>query len=291
MSSDASCGLTATTNRQNTDPGVAAELSNQGGDTNVLTIPAGSAAEDLVTPCQFPIDQRTFPRYSAAGQACDAGAYERSATGGGTQPPPGGGGGEPTPTPEPTPLPQPQPQPQPAQEPVPVVNQTVVAREVSGTIRVRRPGSRDFVDLDASVGIPLGSTVDAKQGEVEIASVPRAGAAPERAKFKDGIFRLSQSRGITSLTLTEQLAPCPRRGARAAQRKPKTRKLWGDGRGSFRTVGRYSAATVRGTRWLVQDTCAGTLRASRRGRSLSATVRNRNVVVRPGRPYTARPRR
>ena len=170
--------------------------------------------------------------------------------------------------------------------------QTVVAREVSGKIRVRRPGSREFVDLDASQGIPLGSTVDAKEGAVEIAAVPRAGAAPEKATFKDGIFRLSQSRGITSLTLTEQLAPCPRRGARAAQRKPKTRKLFGDGRGSFRTVGRYSAATVRGTRWLVQDTCAGTLTRVTQGTVLVRdNVRQRNVTVRAGGRYLARPRR
>ena len=36
------------------------------------------------------------------------------------------------------------------------------------------------------------------------------------------------------------------------------RKLWGDGRGRFRTRGRYGAATVRGTKWLTQDRCDGT---------------------------------
>ena len=36
------------------------------------------------------------------------------------------------------------------------------------------------------------------------------------------------------------------------------RKLWGDGRGRFRTRGRYGAATVRGTRWLTLDRCDGT---------------------------------
>ena len=49
------------------------------------------------------------------------------------------------------------------------------------------------------------------------------------------------------------------RNARASAKKPKSRKLWGQGSGNFRTVGQYSAATVRGTRWLVQDSCAGTL--------------------------------
>ena len=35
--------------------------------------------------------------------------------------------------------------------------------------------------------------------------------------------------------------------------------LWGDGKGSFRTTGRNSAATVRGTKWLTQERCDGTL--------------------------------
>ena len=39
--------------------------------------------------------------------------------------------------------------------------------------------------------------------------------------------------------------------AGGAAKKPKSRKLWGDGKGKFRTKGRYAAATVRGTRWLV----------------------------------------
>ena len=120
-------------------------------------------------------------------------------------------------------------------------------------MRIRRPG-KPVVTLVGSAGIPVGSTVDARDGEVFLTAIPRAGAAPERAKFWDGIFRISQASGITTLTLTEQLASCSS-GARAAQKKPKTRRLWGDGKGKFRTKGRYSAATVRGTKWLVTDGC------------------------------------
>jgi hypothetical protein len=36
------------------------------------------------------------------------------------------------------------------------------------------------------------------------------------------------------------------------------RRLWGSGRGRFRTRGRYGAATVRGTKWLTLDRCDGT---------------------------------
>jgi ferric-dicitrate binding protein FerR (iron transport regulator) len=39
-----------------------------------------------------------------------------------------------------------------------------------------------------------------------------------------------------------------------------------DNHGSFRTKGRYSAATVRGTQWVTQDRCDGTLTKVNRGR-------------------------
>ncbi|HEY4098286.1 MAG TPA: hypothetical protein VGM33_22370, partial [Baekduia sp.] len=80
--------------------------------------------------------------------------------------------------------------------------------------------------------------------------------------------------------------------ARAAAKKPKSRKLWGDGSGSFRTRGQYSSATVRGTRWLVQDTCAGTLtRVSKGAVSVHDDVTRRTIVLRAGKKYLARPRR
>ena len=48
--------------------------------------------------------------------------------------------------------------------------------------------------------------------------------------------------------------------------KRKVRRLWGRGEGDFRTTGRRSSATVRGTWWLVEDRCDGTLTRVRQGR-------------------------
>ena len=81
--------------------------------------------------------------------------------------------------------------------------------------------------------------------------------------------------------------------ASAAQAaKAKSRKLWGDGKGKFRTRGRYSSATVRGTIWLVQDTCEGTLTRVRQGVvSVRDSARGKTVLVRAGRSYLAKPRR
>jgi len=71
-----------------------------------------------------------------------------------------------------------------------------------------------------------------------------------------------------------------------------TRKLWGDGAGSFRTRGQYSAAPVRGTKWFVQDSCAGTLTKVTKGVvSVRDLAKKRPNVVRAGPQSPARPRR
>ena len=244
----------------------------------MLTIPATSAAVNIADCGGRTVDQRGVPR--PQGGACDAGAYEY-------QPPPP----EPTPTPTAAPTSVPTPTPSATPTPTPEFHKTVVVRKVRGTIRVRRPGSSRFEDLDAIQGIPLGSTIDAKRGTVEITSVPRRGGTPERAQFYAGIFKITQPGSITQLALSEALASCST-GARAAQKKPKSRKLWGDGKGKFRTKGRYSAATIRGTKWLVQDSCSGHADAGHAGRgAVRDSVRKRNVVVRKGKRYLARPRR
>jgi hypothetical protein len=192
----------------------------------------------------------------------------------------------PTPTPSPTPTPAPTPTPSPA----PTFHQDVVVQP-SGTVKVRKPGTNTFVTVSAAAEIPLGSTVDTTHGTVVLSSVPKPGAAPQSAKFYAGIFKVTQPGGITQLALTQPLAPCGAH-ASAAAKKPKTRRLWGDGHGAFRTTGRYSSATVRGTKWLVQDSCAGTLTRVVRGVvAVRDDVRRKTLVLRAGKKYLARPRR
>jgi hypothetical protein len=176
--------------------------------------------------------------------------------------------------------------------PVPVFHKTVVVSRISGRILVRKPGSSKFEELDAAQGIPLGSTVDARGGVVQLGSLPGAGKAPETAKFWAGIFKVTQPGAITQVGLTEALAACKQGMARAAAKKPKSRKLWGDGKGAFRTRGQYSAATVRGTKWLVTDSCAGTrTRVTQGAVTVRDNVRRRTIVLRAGKSYLARPKR
>ena len=151
-------------------------------------------------------------------------------------------------------------------------------------ILVKLKGETTFEPLDITKGIPTGSEVDVRKGRVTLTSIPKAGAPPEIADFYDGIFVVTQKGGITDLKLSERLTGCPSgQQASAAQKKTKTRKLWGNGKGAFRTTGRYSAATVRGTTWLVQDTCTTTLTRVTQGVvQVNDFVKKKKVLVQQG---------
>jgi hypothetical protein len=125
---------------------------------------------------------------------------------------------------------------------------------------------------------------------VELSSLASAGAAPQTARFSQGIFKVTHTGKTTDLTLTERLASCKK--ARTAAAKPRSRRLFGDGKGRFRTKGAFAAATVRGTKWLLQDSCAGTLvRVSQGAVSVRDNVRRKTVTVRAGKRYLAAARR
>src|SRR3954469_8392136 len=188
----------------------------------------------------------------------------------------------------------PPPAPTPTPLPTPVAGKTVNVAPVSGKVLVRRPGSKQFATLTAGAQIPVGSTIDTRDGRITITAAQGKGKTAS-ADFFDGLFKLTQTKGskpVTTLALTEKLA-CPRgKSASAAAKKKKSRKLWGDGSGSFRTRGQYSAATVRGTKWLVQDSCTSTLtRVSRGAVTVQDLVKHKTVVVRAGKRYTARAKR
>jgi hypothetical protein len=183
----------------------------------------------------------------------------------------------------PSPAQPPGPTPTPSPGPQPVLNKSVAAEAESGTVLIKVNGK--FVPLKAGV-IANGSEIDVRKGRVGITT-----STNEQADFYDGIFKISQSKALTTLTLSEKLTGCPKAAtsARAAAKKPKTRKLWGDGKGKFRTKGQYSAATVRGTKWLLTDTCTSTTVKVATGTvSVQDLVKKKTVIVRKGKHYTAR---
>jgi FG-GAP-like repeat len=176
----------------------------------------------------------------------------------------------------------------------PVAGKTVNVKPVSGTVKIKRPGSKRFVTLTEEAQIPVGSSIDTRNGRITITAAQGKGRTAA-ADFYDGLFKLTQTKGskpVATLSLTERLS-CPRKGsASAAAKKKKQRRLWGDGKGRFRTKGKHSAATVVGTKWLVEDRCRSTLTRVVRGKvKVRDFAKRKTVTVRAGKRYTARAKR
>ena len=139
-----------------------------------------------------------------------------------------------------------------------------------GTVRVRVPGSDAFVALDGTAAVPVGTVVDATrrhdraQHRAWPAAASRAssGARASRSASPptgDGRADLhAEGRQLRRLPPRPPAPSPPSR--RATARKRKVRRLWGkDDGGRFRTHGRDSVATVRGTQWVTTDRCDGTV--------------------------------
>jgi CSLREA domain-containing protein len=181
------------------------------------------------------------------------------------------------------------------QLPPPVVRKSVNMIPARGTIRIKRPGQKRFRRLAANgARLPVGTTVDALKGRVTIVAASDSRGGTDSSVFYGGIFKIAQSKGrkpTTILSLTEKLS-CPKGGSAIAAAKKKKRRLWGDGSGKFRTKGKHSAATVVGTKWLVEDRCRSTLTRVVRGKvSVRDFVKKKTVTVRKGKRYIARAKR
>jgi CSLREA domain-containing protein len=260
LDQDGTCGFSAVGDKPGVNPLLGA-LANNGGPTNTHALAATSPARNAGDPanCQA-TDQRAIARPAGG---CDIGAFEYVAPN-----TPGGPSGLPD----------------------PVFHQNVNALPKAGTVRIKLPGRRRFRVLREGEQIPLGTTIDVRRGRVTII----AETGDQQADFYGGLFKLGQTKGanpITVLRLVEMLSCKSANQANAAAKKKKKRRLWGNGTGRFRTRGKHSAATVVGTKWLVQDRCKSTLTRVVRGRvRVRDFVKDKTVIVRAGKRYVARKR-
>jgi hypothetical protein len=177
--------------------------------------------------------------------------------------------------------------------PPPVAGQTVNAALRSGKVRYRLPGASAFLALTAPLQLPMGTTFDTTAGRVTLTSASDAQGDTQHAWFYEGTFTVGQTQGdqpVTTLALAGAKPVCPKTAsARATTKRRKSRHLWGDGKGRFRTAGAFSSATVRGTRWVVVDRCDGTLTRVVRGVVAVRDFRRKTtVLVRAGHQYLAR---
>jgi len=158
-----------------------------------------------------------------------------------------------------------------------------------------------FIPLTQARQIPVGSVLNTTGGTVAITA-----ASPTKGKFftgqfTAGIFELLQNRkekGLTQATLQDTVnrkKACVSVGKKAstASSKKVSSKVLGllksTDNGKFSTRGSYSAATVRGTAYSVEDNCAGTLTTVTRG---SVVVdyfrRHKMIVVKAGHAFLAK---
>lgn len=167
----------------------------------------------------------------------------------------------------------------------PVFARTVNLSPVSGKVLVQPSGTGSFSTLSGERQFPVGTAVDARNGVVRLTAATGAG------EFQAGIFEIRQSTaepGLTELRIRDDpaaRAACARRAGAGHE----FGRLLGDAGGRFRTRGRHSTATVRGTAWGVRDRCDGTLTIVRRGTVVvDDFARQKRVVVHAGQRYLAK---
>lgn len=151
----------------------------------------------------------------------------------------------------------------------PKLARTVVVSRASGVVRVKAVGARRFSVLSGRLVVPVGSTVDARRGTVSLLTADVGRARTQSGSFNGGAFVVTQDRsGLATLALARGARAnraCAPGRARAAAAPKILRLLHGSAHGKFRTVGRYAAATVRGTKWTTADACGGTMITDHRG--------------------------
>jgi hypothetical protein len=187
----------------------------------------------------------------------------------------------------------------------PVLGSTIGAAPQTGSIEVRAPGTPGFTPLPDGAPIPVGSTIDARNGSVNVVTALGKTGAVQTATFKGAVFQIKQSRkagGLTDIYLRggdfsscKATRPAPSGTHLLAKKKRRhaVRKLWGhDHHGRFRTHGRGAIATVRGTTWVVADHCDGTRTSVLSGAvSVRDKQRHKTVLVHAGHSYFARTHR
>ena len=185
-------------------------------------------------------------------------------------------------------------------QPEPEFGKTVVA-DGDGSVRYKAPGG-DWQELEPNAELPVGVALDARRGKVNLQDrrLPRRRSGRDLRRWR--VLGSPAPQGLRPrgrLPARRQLRGCGtgshRAGSRtaSASRSRKVRRLWGrDSGGRFRSHGRHSHATVRGTRWLTVDRCDGTLTRVTDGSVVVRDFRrHRNVVVRAGHSYLAHARR
>ena len=88
---------------------------------------------------------------------------------------------------------------------------------VKGKVKVKLKGSKTYVDLKEGIQVKAGASVDTRKGTVTIVGP----GSDDKANFFDGLFQISQSKGLTTLTLTEALTAASEGQGQRRPRSPR----------------------------------------------------------------------
>lgn len=179
--------------------------------------------------------------------------------------------------------------------PAPISGKTVNLNPETGIVKTKCPGTGTYRKLRNPKQVRTGCLIDTRRGTVRLTSA-RSRKANQSARFRGGLFRVGQKKGRAETTLSlKGSLQCARRGRSALVRvrvpnhrkKSSGRKLWGSGKGRFKTVGHGGSASVRGTIWSLEDRCDGSseVKVKRGVVSVRDFARRKTVVVRAGGRY------
>ena len=195
----------------------------------------------------------------------------------------------------------------------PTIGQTFNIQPVSGLVFVYIHGQ--LVPLTDLEQIGPGVTIDSRHGTFELTSAGGAGgtahdaaakgkpAKTQTGQFGGAVLRIHQTtrganRGLTTVMMVESAfkgapnqAVCGGHSAdgHATALSSKTiQLLHAKAHGKFSTSGRYSAATVRGTRWTMTARCDGTLtHVISDSVVVTDFVRHKTIILHAGQSYLA----
>jgi hypothetical protein len=190
----------------------------------------------------------------------------------------------------------------------PAPGKTAVVRTLSGEVFVKLPGrslkqNGGFIPLKGVASIPVGSTVDARKGELEMSSAANGFAASDKrakqqsARIRAGIFAVRQNRlkkgAAKAASISTDIGLLTPPGSESAcikgPAKGIVRSLSMVAKGFYRTVGGASTATARNATFVTTDRCDGTITEVGKGRvTLAVKSSKKPIVIRAGGAYLAK---
>ena len=198
----------------------------------------------------------------------------------------------------------------------PALGKTFNISLVNGIVLIKIHGV--FIPLTELQQIPANTVINALHGTLNLTTaLPAVQARDAVAKgkkkkvktqsgtFGGAIFKITQAtkragKGLATLAIVEgafkgapSYATCKKAkagDATAAALSSKTLQLLhASAKGKFATKGKYSAATVRGTKWTIADRCDGTLTHDiTHSVAVSDFVRHKTIILHAGQSYLAK---